>query len=229
MKYFTKEELEDITNKLIENPTRETLKSLNDTYNSTDVVEQQLLNDNDLVIDVTPVVESLSDVSLAPIQNEVVNEVLPSANVNAQLVSPITVTTEMSAVNNLPDFNIHNIDISNTGDMVNNNVNNTMQVPSFELPKLETPVFNNQNNEQINFTGNLFEQSMQNIGNLMQTTDNFNAIPNTITNTEVSVAPAPFFGVSNEPVNNPITVEGPANNMPVMGPSMFGEMQQNYM
>lgn len=33
MKYFTKEELEDITNELLANPTRETLKSLNEKYN----------------------------------------------------------------------------------------------------------------------------------------------------------------------------------------------------
>ena len=34
MKYLSKEELEDITNELLENPTRETLKVLNNKYNS---------------------------------------------------------------------------------------------------------------------------------------------------------------------------------------------------
>ena len=33
MKYFTKEELVDITKELLENPTRETLKNLNNKYN----------------------------------------------------------------------------------------------------------------------------------------------------------------------------------------------------
>ena len=33
MKYFTKEELEDITNSLLENPSRDTLKELNIKYN----------------------------------------------------------------------------------------------------------------------------------------------------------------------------------------------------
>lgn len=223
MKYFTKEELEDITNKLIENPTRETLKSLNDTYNCNSIMEQELVGDNNLVVDSVPVVESLSDVSIS---NEVVNAVLPSSNLNAQVVSSVPVTTEMSSVNNMSNFDNPNVGILNIENMANNN---RMQVPSFELPKLETPAFNNQNNEQINFNGNLFEQNVQNIGNLMQTTDNFNSIPNTIPNTEVSVAPAPFFGVSNEPINNPIPVEGAVNNTTVIGPSMFGEMQQNYM
>lgn len=225
MKYFTKEELEDITNKLIENPTRETLKSLNDTYNG--VMEQEIVNNN-LVVDVSPVDESISDVS-EPIKNEVINEVLPSGDLNAQVVSPVLSAVEIPAVNNLPNVNISNMEIPRFDNTVNNNINNGMQVPSFELPKLETPVFNNQNNEPINFSGNLFEQPTQNMGGLMQTTDNFNAIPNVISNTELSVSPAPFFGVSNEPINNPIPVEGPVNNIQTMGPSMFGEMQQNYM
>ena len=33
MKYFTKEELEDITNELLQEPTRGTLKNLNNKYN----------------------------------------------------------------------------------------------------------------------------------------------------------------------------------------------------
>lgn len=42
MKYFTKEELEKITEKLILNPTRETLKELNDEYNggATELVKE---------------------------------------------------------------------------------------------------------------------------------------------------------------------------------------------
>lgn len=221
MKYFTKEELEDITNKLIEKPTRETLKSLNDTYNG--VMEQEIVNNN-LVVDVSPVNESLPEVSM-PIQNEVIND----GDLNAQVVSPVPLEVEIPVVNNLPNINIPSMEIPNVDNVVNNNINNGMQAPSFELPKLETPVFNNQNNEPINFSGNLFEQPSQNMGSLMQTTDNFNAIPNVTSNTELSVSPAPFFGVSSDPINNPIPIEGTASNMQAMGPSMFGEMQQNYM
>lgn len=223
MKYFTKEELEDITNKLIENPTRETLKTLNDIYNGNSVMEQGLVNDN-LAVNTASVVETLPDVSV-PIKNEVVNEVLPSAELNAQVNMPISEVVETPVINTLPNINIPNIEVTN----VDNNVNNGVGVPGFELPKLEVPVFNNQNNETVDFSGNLFEQPMQNMSNLMQTTDNFNGIPNAIPNTEVSVASTPFFGVSNESVNNPIPVEGTVNNMQNVGPSMFGEIQQNYM
>ena len=38
MKYFTKEELEDITNELLQEPTRETLKNLNNKYNKEEKV-----------------------------------------------------------------------------------------------------------------------------------------------------------------------------------------------
>lgn len=227
MKYFTREELEDITNKLIENPTRETLKSLNDTYNGDSSMQQELVNDN-LVFNTASVVDSLPDVSV-PLQNDVVNEVLPNASLNAQVISSVPEVVEIPVVNDLPNLNIPSMEIPNAQSMVNNDINNSVEVPSFELPKLETPVFNNQNNEPVNFSGNLFEQPMSNMGNLMQTTDNFNAIPNAMSNTEVSVAQAPFFGVSNEPINNPIPVEGPVNNVQNIGPSMFGEMQQNYM
>ena len=48
MNYFTKEELEDISLKLIENPTRETLKELNDKYNKEEKVEETTIN-NDVI------------------------------------------------------------------------------------------------------------------------------------------------------------------------------------
>lgn len=223
MKYFTKEELEDITNKLIENPTRETLKTLNDIYNGNSVMEQKLVNDN-LAVNTASVVETLPDASVS-VKNEVVNEVLPSADLNAQVSMPIPEVIETPVVNTLPNINIPNIEVTN----VDNNVNDGVGVPGFELPKLEAPIFNNQNNEPVNFSGNLFEQPMQNMSNLMQTTDIFNGIPTAISDTEVSVAQTPFLGVSNESVNNSIPVEGTINNMQNVGPSMFGEIQKNYM
>ena len=102
-------------------------------------------------------------------------------------------------------------------------------MPSFELPKLETPVVNNQNNEPISFSGNLFEMPSQPIPNLMQTTDNFNSVPNTMPTTEVPVSPVPFFGPHTDTTSNPIPVGGPVNTMPNIGPTMFGQLEQNYM
>ena len=102
-------------------------------------------------------------------------------------------------------------------------------MPSFELPKLETPVVNNQNNEPISFSGNLFEMPSQSVANLMQTTDNFNSVPNTMPTTEVPVSPVPFFGPHTDTTSNPIPVGGPTSTMPNIQPTMFGQLQQNYM
>ena len=99
------------------------------------------------------------------------------------------------------------------------------EIPSFEMPRMENPTFNVQNNEPVNFSGNLWESPAPAVGNLMQTTDNFSAMPNIMSTTEVPVAPAPFFSPYQEQVNNPI----PINNAPMQGPSMFGQMQQNFM
>lgn len=219
MKYFTKEELEDITKELLENPTRETLKSLNNKYNNENDEEKTLLQ-------ITP--EGVVEVSVPePLPTPIVpmiNEVVENKEANP-VVEPIASMGE-SVVVPLPSSNTPSMELSKTESTLNyeNNV-----VPSFELPKLETPAFNNQNNEPVNFSGNLFDSSNQAIENLMQTTDNFNSMPNTMPSTEVPVAPAPFFVTSPEVVNNPIPVGGPANNMPMQGPSMFGQFEQNYM
>lgn len=210
MKYFTKEELEDITKELIENPTRETLKSLNDKYNGS--AEPLALSQE------TSNVENF--VPAMP-------EVIPTKAVEEPVRAPIPVVEEQPIVNQVPNFDIPNVEIpkieSNPVD--NNNVQKT---PNFELPKLETPVVNNQNNQPINFTGNLFETGPS-VANLMQTTDNFNSVASTMPTTEVPVNGVPFFGphIGNE--NNPIPVAGPVNNMPANEPTMFGQMQQNYM
>lgn len=230
MKYFTKDELEDIANKLIENPTRETLKILNDSYNGNGEMEKNLTNETSLVPNIPPVIAPLPNVSIETPLVQMVNEVesekmIPSVEMNSSVVASVPTVENLTEVNPTPSFNVPNIELSNTVMGVNNN----MQVPSFELPKLETPLYSNQKNEPINFSGNLWDAPKQEIGNLMQTTDNFSAMSNTIPNNEVSISSAPFFGVSNEPVNNPIPVGGPSNNMPTMGPSMFGEFEQNYM
>ena len=44
---------------------------------------------------------------------------------------------------------------------------------------------------------------------------------------QIPVQNGPFFGISKEPVNNPIPIQ---NNIPYtqQGPSMFGQFEQNY-
>jgi len=192
MNYFTREELEDITKELLENPTRETLKKLNEKYNGS-IVE-------------TPVEATM--VEMAPV----------AVTTQSENVAPV--------VNHAPAFEIPNVEVPN----IENNTNNvSLEMPGFELPKLDASVVNNQNNEPVTFSGNLFDAPSQSITNLMQTTDNFNSVPNTMPTTEVPVSPAPFFGQIADTTSNPIPVGGPTSTMPNMGPTMFGQMQQNYM
>lgn len=180
MKYFTREELEDITIELMENPTRETLQKLNEKYNGDPI------------------------------------EVLPQEEVLTPVIEP-----SIEVANNIPN-QVQNIEVPN----IENNLNNAVesfQTNSLEVPHLETPVVNNQDNTAVNFSGNLWETPAPEMTNLMQTTDNFNISPNTMTTTNVPIQGVPFFGPIQEPVNNPI----PVNNTPIQGPSMFGQIEQN--
>lgn len=209
MKYFTKEELEDITKELIENPTRETLKSLNDKYNSENV--EEIVSTPKEIVEI-PVVQQIPQ-ELPQVINEV----------EEKMISPVNVVEPQMIVQQ-PNINMPNLELPIVD---SNSVNNVM--PSFEVPKLETPVVNNQNNQPINFNGNIFDTQNTNIGNLMQTTDNFNSVPNTMPNTEINLSPQPFFSASQEVVNNPIPVNGPININTNQMPSMFGQFEKNNM
>ena len=215
MKYLSKEELEDITNELLENPTRETLKVLNNKYNS----EENGVETKSIV---EPVKIDVPEVKLD----------IPTFEVPNTTNTPESNTPNM----NIPTFNIprsapvnevqnnkplgETIPISSEPTVpVNNNINDN--IPSLEVPQ-SVPVQNN--NAQVNFSGNLWEPQMPTIGNMMETTDNFNTVQNTMPNTNPNIQNTPFFGPVTESVNNPI----PVNNVPNNGPSMFGQIQQNY-
>ena len=215
MKYLSKEELEDITNELLTNPTRETLKVLNSKYNSEE-------NSGETKSIVEPV---KVDVPKAKLD-------IPTFEAPNTTNTPESTTSNM----NIPTFNIprsapvnevqnnkplgETIPISSEPTIpVNNNINDN--IPSLEVPQ-SMPVQNN--STQVNFSGNLWEPQMPTIGNMMETTDNFNTVQNTMPNTNPNIQNTPFFGQTTEPVNNPI----PVNNVPNNGPSMFGQIQQNY-
>lgn len=216
MIYLKKEELEDITRELMENPTRETLKNLNNKYNG--IGESHNLS-TEVSTGETQVVETNPMIYQQ-------NSEIASNITEPSIVQPLEVTIPTNneqMVNHIQNMNIPSVE--------NNSVNNsisvaTPQIPSFEVPKLETPTGGVQNNNPINFTGNLFDMQPQ-VSNLMQTTDNFNSMPNTMPNTEVPVSGTPFFGPHITVENNPIPVAGPINNMPINQPSMFGQLEQN--
>lgn len=215
MKYLSKEELEDITNELLENPTRETLKVLNNKYNSEEngvetksIVEPVKIDVPEVKLDI-PTFEvpntTNTPESNTPNMNIPTFNIPGSASVNElQNNKPLGETIPISSEPTVP---------------VNNNINDN--IPSLEVPQ-SVPVQNN--NAQVNFSGNLWEPQMPTIGNMMETTDNFNTVQNTMPNTNPNIQNTPFFGPVTESVNNPI----PVNNVPNNGPSMFGQIQQNY-
>ena len=101
------------------------------------------------------------------------------------------------------------------------NMNTNDIIPSLEIPKESIPV---QNNTAVNFSGNLWEPQMPSIGNMMETTDNFNTVQNTVPNINTNNQNIPFFGPGIQEVNNQVPVSG----TPKEAPSMFGQIQQNY-
>lgn len=205
MKYLTKEELMDITNKLLENPTRETLKMLSDKY-SNEIKEENTLMPN---------LNGVNEVKVEPIEVALSGHTTVEENNNLveknEIESPVVIPSIYTQKSELPP-----VEQTNT------------ILPNFETPKLEAPTFVNHNNESINFNGNIFDTPSPEVSNLMQTTDNFNSVPNTMPSTEVSITPTPFFSAPQELANNPIPVGGPVNNMVNHGPSMFGQFEQNY-
>lgn len=200
MKYLSREELEDIAKELVNNPTRETLKILNDKYNK---VESKNF-------------EAPSMSSQEPLKESVQNTNAPVFNIPGS--AP---TTELPKEEPSIPLSESTIPITSMPETPSMNVNINDTIPSLEIPKESAPV---QNNTAVNFSGNLWEPQMPSIGNMMETTDNFNTVQNTVPNMNPNNQNIPFFGPSVQEVNNPI----PVNGAPKETPSMFGQIQQNY-
>lgn len=227
MKYFTKEELEDITNELLQEPTRETLKNLNNKYNKEEKVE-------------LPVQESVFNPPKESVANSMPSFEVPTFNsgaFNMPKEEPVEVSSQKGQVPS--NLNIPNM--NQTEAMPNLQTNNfevptpvleptNYQLVGEQIPKLDNQVVNNQSNEPVNFSGNLYQQPMPEPTNLMDTTDNFkidiNSTPNMNSGVNTNLNSNPFFGnpvnESNQ-VNNPIPVGGQTRT----GPSMFGQIMQN--
>lgn len=200
MKYLSREELEDIAKELVNNPTRETLKILNDKYNK---VESQSF-------------EASSMSSQEPLTEGVQNTTNPVFNIPGS--APTTELPKEEPSIPLSESTIPITSVPVTPSM-NVNINDT--IPSLEIPKESAPV---QNNTAVNFSGNLWEPQIPSIGNMMETTDNFNTVQNTVPNMNPNNQNIPFFGPSVQELNNQV----PVNGAPKEEPSMFGQIQQNY-
>lgn len=208
MKYLSKEELEDITSELLNNPTRETLKVLSNKYNDGEKVVEMPTSGMSENVNPEPHI-NIPTFEVPSVNNEV------SFNENNNI--PAVEVPKFEPVVNTPSAGVE-VSVFNTG------VNLSDSIPTLEVP--QTPKV--ENNTSVNFSGNLWEPQMPSIGNMMETTDNFNTVQSTIPqNTMPNTNPnmeTPFFGEPTPTVNNQIPVSGPSNN----GPSMFGQIQQNY-
>ena len=197
MKYFTKEELDTIANRLIENPSYETLKGLNFEFESKYGNLAPANPSQPFVATSIPSVENTSVLEPAnpSVEDKEKPKVAPAPMSNAIPVNTFT----------------------------------TSEIPSISLPSVEAPIQNdNINNNPINFSGNLWEPEQN---RLMSTTDNFNNVPNNGQNLNTPISNEQFFTSQTETVPNPIPVS--ELNMPnypaaPMGPSMFGQFEQNY-
>lgn len=252
MKYFTKEELEDITNELLQEPTRETLKNLNNKYNKEEKVElpvqESVFNPpKESVANSMPSFEVPTFNSGAfnmpkeePVNTESIPVSTPSFEVPA-FNTPSSPAVEVSSQKGQVPINLNIPNMNQTEAMPNLKTNNfeiptpvleptNYQLVGEQIPKLDNQVVNNQSNEPVNFNGNLYQQPTPEPTNLMDTTDNFkidiNSTPNMNSGVNTNLNSNPFFGnpvnESNQ-VNNPIPVGGQTTT----GPSMFGQIMQN--
>lgn len=124
MKYFTREELEDITRELLENPARETLKRLNEKYNETSEEENNLVKTVENISIEPPVVEEPQTV------NQVQNLNIPS----------VEVPKTENIVNNNPSIEVPSFELPKLETPVYNNQNNnpvTFTGNLWETPKTE--------------------------------------------------------------------------------------------
>ena len=127
MNYFTKEELEDITNSLLENPSRDTLKELNIKYNGTEDGAEEQKKQEDITPTIEPAIPSISVENTIPVSTETIGinpiptpNVVPETKVEGpvptieqpkmpeQPVSTSSPEIENTMATGFPEFKIHN-------------------------------------------------------------------------------------------------------------------------
>ena len=175
-----------------------------------------------------------------PVNTESIPVSTPSFEVPA-FNTPSSPAVEVSSQKGQVPSNLNIPNMNQTEAMPNLQTNNfevptpvleptNYQLVGEQIPKLDNQVVNNQSNEPVNFSGNLYQQPTPEPTNLMDTTDNFkidiNSTPNMNSGVNTNLNSNPFFGnpvnESNQ-VNNPIPVGGQTTT----GPSMFGQIMQN--
>ena len=257
MKYLTKDELEEIINKLTENPTKDTLKELNNEYNGeevqvmeeqniTSVSEPEQVSNMEVPIE-EPQLEPIVEQPIENVTPEIPNveipvgepqqeimveqsvEPIPTPSVEEPVVTPLPSVEGTPVVNSLPNVEIPMEQPAIQMPEQSILVNNVSVGP--EIPSFEVPqMVTPENNNSANQEPINFTGNLwepQQQENLMNTTDNFNNQEVAMSNTEVPVQNGPFFGNTTEPVNNPIPIQNAMPHIP-QGPSMLGQFEQTY-
>lgn len=243
MKYFTKEELEDITNSILENPSYEMLNELNKKYNGEISVENKYEENSTPSVEETPVVEN--NMEFNPIQD--VNMNLPTEEVPNENVTEVEVPNENPSIPDFPSFEVQSdsqvVEPSNENvsmpdfsqsnpigpEPVMNAVPNTADLssPSFEVqqdspvevPNETVPV---PDFPQINPAGT--EPVMNNMPNTADLLSPSFEVPNQDNNIGIQIIHDP----NSQMVNMPNNMNNMMNNGPVLNSGMqpfYGSME----
>ena len=223
MNYFTKEELEDITNSLLENPSRDTLKELNIKYNGTEDGAEKQKKQEDITPIIEPAIPSISVETTIPVSTETIGinpiptpNVVPETKVEGpvptieqpkmpeQPASTSSQEIENTMATGFPEFKIHN-----PGELNKTNASQSAPLPG-------TPTL--QNTPPLEFQGNIFE-SQPNTNNFTTPQPSTNPNEQMVSpNMNTNFNSNPFFG---SPMPN-----GTQPNIQT-GPSMFGQIMNN--
>ncbi len=243
MKYFTMDELNDIANELLNNPSRETLRFLNDKYNKS--IETSNVDSNNTVDETPANGENLQVTVSAPEENNIPKVETPIWQPAEQLINQPSIyassinndskssqemvsTPQMDALQSTPQESTLSIPTLGIQPDMSMPINSTPainppenQVKNLEINQIDT----NSNSNTINpvqFSGNLWESQDNQLNNMMQTTDNFNNNLETESNTNINNN---FFNPLPEETSSSIPIyETTAQE----GPTMFGQLEQNF-
>ena len=153
------------------------------------------------------------------LSKEVVGQAPPSME-----IPPISMGEP--SVKPIPSFDIPKIDVPN----LNNNNNDSINPSVISQPSLNNNISSNNNvplaNSEVPFNGNIFEPISNNPSSMMQTTDNFGISENP--KNEIPVTSNTFFGPSVPSGGNPIPISGQNMQTPNVGPTMFGQIQNDF-
>ena len=240
MKYFTMDELDNIANELLNNPSRETLKFLNDKYNGeivsnnadskiankTTPTEAEVIQtnfsksvDNNIPKVEIPIWQPAEQLNNQPtIYSSINNDIKKPQEVVANLQMGTLHPTSQESSINIPSLNIQpDMNISPEP------ISNTVENKGTNLEINQVGINNNSNTvNPVQFNGNLWERQDSKVNSMMQTTDNFNNNLETEQNSNVNNS---FF--------NPLPNQN-SNSIPIYestvqeGPTVFGQFEQDF-